>query len=198
MKKVRENWERQLGGRVPSLWTINSDVKLKAKLEMNNNGQISEILARHWAELLWFDSAHMLHHSETALHSQTLTPRTLSSDKDLNSRVRGNLLRLIHLNYDLCPLCREWENVVTHQSRVVLPRAGAHSWSAKVMRQRWLTLSQLGEVHLQKMQIGWTEPWRAPRQLQWDEWTCVWNKRNRINRCERLMTIWLNSFLKDV
>ena len=67
-------------GRVSSLWTINSDVKLKAKLEMNNNGQISEILAGHWAELLWFDSTHMLHHSERALssHSQELLTRILA------------------------------------------------------------------------------------------------------------------------
>lgn len=68
---VYEESERGLrkAARVLSLWTINSDVKLKAKLEMNNNGQISEILAGHWAELLWFDSAHMLHHSETALQT---------------------------------------------------------------------------------------------------------------------------------
>ena len=85
----------------------------------------------------------------------------------------------------ICPLCREQESVVTHQSGewvVWTWGQGGDRWSDKVMRHRWLTLSQLGEVHLQKMQIGWTEPWRAPQQPQLDEWTCVWNKRNRIKR----------------
>ena len=86
----------------------------------------------------------------------------------------------------ICPLCWEQENVVTHLIRNLGEWcnrvAEADRWSDKVMRQRWLTLSQLGEVHLQKMQIGWTGPWPAPRQPQSDEWTCVWNKRNRIKR----------------
>ena len=62
----------------------------------------------------------------------------------------------------ICPLCWEQENVVTHLIRNLGEWcnrvAEADRWSDKVMRQRWLTLSQLGEVHLQKMQIGWTGP----------------------------------------
>ena len=84
-----------------------------------------------------------------------------SQDSEILTRIltRRNLLRLIHLNYHLSfvlgagKCCNssaigEWCNRV----------AGTDRWSDKVMRQRWLTLSQLGEVHLQKMQIGWTEP----------------------------------------
>ena len=70
------------------------------------------------------------------------------------------LLRLIHLNYDLSfvPGAGKYCNSSVRRVSGVNVGPGGDRWSDKVMRHRWLTLSQLGEVHLQKMQIGWTEP----------------------------------------